>query len=397
MSLRRLLSAHGRFGLAGLALLFVTFACTPQVEAFNESDWIRQVRRLVKRIRPSVVGVHFYEEVVVGEESAETTAVHERESVLGISGMVRNSRGLVMTLVPWGRPRTSQGDPAPIEVILHDGSTRRAEWVARDPETGLTLIKIIDPPKLIPVRFARKALAEGNLVIAVGNSGEYSLGPVSDTYRPARGGDFDFPRTIEASVAVADGDLGGMLARAADGLLVGMLAYTEKPSTSKERTRSGGNMSFAIPLDLLEKIIPELERNGRVIRGSIGAYCAFKTREEMAKIGLGGVGVWVQRVDPTGTGAKGGLQPGDVIVRVNKRHLRTNADLHWFRELVEYGDIGDELTVEVYRCTAEVRTYKILSVRVAERREILSGTVTDEPSPDDVKRKKPSEDEAEGS
>ena len=256
----------------------------------------KEFERVVEKVEPCVVDVLIQEEYLVG--SAGATAVPVRKNLFQCSGVIRTRQGEVMTLLRNGLPPARNGGEVVIAITLHTGEVFPAKLKATDPVTGLTLVEIIDPPKLQAARLAtgNVGLRAGSLVIAVGSSHgmNHSLqfGIVSSLKRPVRNGTFFFPRAIQTDIAASPGAVGGMLANTA-GEMVGMLAFSygrsqgalplgggrvhgiqdgtvDKRGTAERGFTSAGSI-LAIPADLLERICGELHKRGKVTRGDPGA------------------------------------------------------------------------------------------------------------------------------
>ncbi len=375
--------AWARPSVVIVALCLVACVAPEMLYAAQGSPLDDDLRLLEKRLRPSVVGVRVYFSKAPDPSGAgNATSLAAEETLLEASGMLHGDKGRVMTLVPGGIPRDKERERARVEVTLHGGTRHPGRWLECDLDTGITLLEIVEPPgKLEPARPARRALKEGALVVAIGNAkSSMSVGRVRDLCAPARAVGSSFPRTILAGVALQRGDLGGMLVDS-EGGVVGMLAFA--PADAFGATASaqagGDTAAFAIPMDLLERICSQLASQGRVVRGAIGAQCVVLSKAEMQARGLSGVGALVQAVYPVSRGRNGGLLPNDIIVDVDNRRLHEPADLAWFRERVEYGEIGSEIRLEVYRSTETFHGSKVLQIQIVERGGIEGGPTTREP------------------
>jgi len=87
-------------------------------------------------------------------------------------------------------------------------------------------------------------------------------------------------------------------------------------------------ISFAIPIDEAMRVAEQLRVNGRVIRGRIGVTIAAVTKEVAEAIGLGKpMGALVQGVESGGPAEKAGIEPGDIIVKVDGKAVEKSGDL----------------------------------------------------------------------
>jgi serine protease Do len=114
-------------------------------------------------------------------------------------------------------------------------------------------------------------------------------------------------------------------------------------------SRSGGyqGISFSIPIDEAARVSEQLRAGGRVIRGRIGVVIDRVTREVAESIGLGKpVGALVRTVEPGGPAEKAGVEPGDIITRVDGRGVETSGDLP---RIIGGIKPGSKATLQVFR------------------------------------------------
>jgi serine protease Do len=164
-------------------------------------------------------------------------------------------------------------------------------------------------------------LKVGEWVIAIGSpfglESTVTAGIVSAKSRDTG----DLLPLIQTDVAINPGNSGGPLINMR-GEVVGI--------NSQIYSRSGGYMgiSFAIPIDEATRVSEQLRVGGRVIRGRIGVVIARLTREVAESIGLGKpVGALVQSVEAGGPAEKAGVEPGDVITKVDGRSVESSVEL----------------------------------------------------------------------
>jgi serine protease Do len=180
-----------------------------------------------------------------------------------------------------------------------------------------------------------------------------TAGIVSSLGRGLPDQDSRFVNFIQTDVAVNPGNSGGPLFNL-DGEVVGI--------NSQIYSRSGGYMgiSFAIPIDLASDIQKQLVATGRVARGKIGVAIGQVSSDLADSFGLDRPrGALVNSVEPGGPAAKGGLQPGDIILSANGKLIERSEELPTVIGLIRP---GTDASLEVWRD----RSIKRLSVRVAE-------------------------------
>ncbi len=200
-----------------------------------------------------------------------------------------------------------------IEVQLADGRQGRARVVGTDLETDIAVLKI-DLDRLPAIAFGdAPSLQVGDVVLAIGNPFNVGLtvtaGIVSALGRNQLGLS-TFENFIQTDAAINPGNSGGALVDAA-GNLVGI--------NTAIFSRTGGSLGigFAIPVDTARQVMESLIQDGQVTRGWIGIEPRDLTPEIAESFGLPvKEGVLVTGVLADGPASRGGLKPGDVVVRI---------------------------------------------------------------------------------
>ncbi len=252
---------------------------------------------------------------------------------------------------------------AELKVILADRSSWDARVVGVEPDRDLAVLKIDAPgARLRPIPVGTSAnLQVGQKVYAIGNPFGFdqtlTTGIVSATGRTitARNG-----RTIEGVIqtdaAINPGNSGGPLLDSA-GRLIGVNTMIYSPSGASV------GIGFAVPVDIVNEIVPQLIRHGRVVRPLLGI--------EIVDAGIArqlGVtrGVLVGAVSE-GSGAEqaglegpyrlgdGSIVLGDVIVAIDDREIKDYNDL---RQVLDSKRAGDVVTLTVVR-NGRTRTAKV--------------------------------------
>ena len=244
-----------------------------------------------------------------------------------------------------------------IVVRLTDRREFKAKLVGLDKATDVAVLRI-DAKGLPTVRIGDpKKLRPGEWVFAIGApfgfENSVTAGIVSSLGRGLPDQDSRFVNFIQTDVAVNPGNSGGPLFNL-DGEVVGI--------NSQIYSRSGGYMgiSFAIPIDLASDIKTQLVTDGRVARGKIGVTIGQVSSDLADSFGLDRPrGALVNSVEPGGPAAKGGLQPGDIILSANGKRIERSEELPTVIGLIRP---GTDASIEVWRD----RSVKRLSVRVAE-------------------------------
>jgi S1-C subfamily serine protease len=241
-------------------------------------------------------------------------------------------------------------------VRLADQRSFRAELIGKSPAHDLAVLRISgvwQAPR--PVAIGRSAdLRVGQKVLAIGNpfGFDYSLttGVVSALDRTIyneRSG--EIRGLIQTDAAINPGNSGGPLIDSA-GRLIGI--NTAIFSTSG--TFAG--IGFAVPVDTINRVVPELIARGRYVRPRIGIRGDdVLSRPLLEQLGV--QGVLVLGVIPgspaeaaglleTGIAATGEISPGDVIEQLDGEPLRSMADLI---DALERYQVGDRVRLQVFR------------------------------------------------
>ncbi|MEO8310592.1 MAG: trypsin-like peptidase domain-containing protein [Caldimonas sp.] len=200
-----------------------------------------------------------------------------------------------------------------IEVALGDGRTARAKLIGTDPESDVAVLKV-DLDKLPVLAFGDVDHVQvGDVVLAIGNpfnvGQTVTSGIVSALGRNALGIN-TFENFIQTDAAINPGNSGGALVDVA-GNLIGI--------NTAIFSRTGGSLGigFAIPVSTARQVMESLIREGRVTRGWIGVEPRDLTPEIAKTLDLSvKQGVLITGVVQRGPASEGGLQPGDVVLRI---------------------------------------------------------------------------------
>ena len=266
------------------------------------------------------------------------------------SGFIIGKEGLIVT----NHHVIRQADR--VEVTLNDGRKFDAEIVGADPDTDLALLQI-DAGDTLPVaRFADAAgVRVGDAVIAIGNpfglGGTVTAGIVSAKAREIGAGRYDDFLQIDAPIN--RGNSGGPTFNL-NGEVIGVNTAIHSPT--------GGNVGigFAIPADLTQKIVADLEDDGMVERGWLGVHIQGLDDDLADGLGLDEAkGALVARVSEGSPAAAFGVEQGDVILGFADQSVE---DLRDLTRAVADTAPGSDANLLVWRDGKEV----ILSVEIAQ-------------------------------
>lgn len=237
------------------------------------------------------------------------------------------------------------------------GSDRReyeAEVVGSDPNTDVALIKLKSNRKdwpVIPLGDS-DALEVGDFVVAIGNpfglANTVSMGIISargrrDIAPSGRQGLYNF---LQTDASINPGNSGGPLIN----------LRGEAIGINSAINAAGQGIGFAIPINLVKKLIPELKQNGRVSRSWLGVGIRPVTADLAEGFGLDRPrGALVAQVVPDGPADKAGIEPGDVITKFDGKIIEDASELPLLAGLA---GVGRKVELEVYR-DGKPRSFKL--------------------------------------
>ncbi len=261
------------------------------------------------------------------------------------SGVIVSSEGYIVT------NNHVIDDASEIEVTLNDNSKYAAKVIGTDPSTDIAVLKI-EAKGLAPIALGNSDdLRIGEWVLAVGNpfnlTSTVTAGIVSAKARNInllsdRAGQATVPieSFIQTDAAVNPGNSGGALVNTR-GELVGI------NTAIASQTGSYSGYSFAVPVNLVQKVMRDLIDYGVVQRGYLGVQITNISQELKEKENLPNLkGVFLAKVIDDGSADKAGLKDGDVILKIGSKEVNSVAEL---QEEVGKRRPGDKVTVTVRR------------------------------------------------
>src|SRR5829696_2289886 len=293
--------------------LFSATAPRPVAARGNLSDSERSTIELFERVSPSVVQV-------VGKGGGNELTEGDESKVQGGTGFIWDRAGNVVTNNHVVENTSALG------VRLSTGEAVRAEIVGTAPNYDLAVIRISGAGALPPPIAVGSSsdLKVGQFAFAIGNpfglDQSLTTGIISALKRrlPTSGGR-ELANVIQTDAAINPGNSGGPLLDSA-GRVIGVNMAIFSPSG----TNAG--IGFAIPVDVVNRVVPELVRTGRVPTPGIGILAGDETLAAQ----LGVTGVVVAGVVPGSPADRAGLRGvdqragiiGDVIVGVEDAPVR---------------------------------------------------------------------------
>ncbi|QUD90440.1 Do family serine endopeptidase [Phenylobacterium montanum] len=230
-----------------------------------------------------------------------------------------------------------------IKVRLTDGRELKAHLVGRDAATDIAVVKV-EGHDFTYVSFEDRAKPRvGDWVVAVGNpfglGGTATAGIVSALGRK-NVSDSNYVDYMQIDAPINRGNSGGPTFDV-QGRVVGVNTAIFSPS--------GGSVGigFDIPADVAAQVSKQLISGGKVVRGYIGAAIQDVTPEIADSLGLAQPkGALVAELTPGGPSQRAGLQPGDVVQKINGREVASASDL---TRQVALASAGETLKLDVLR------------------------------------------------
>jgi S1-C subfamily serine protease len=310
---------------------------------------------IYKRDAPGVVFIRA--EVVRQTQSPYYFGPLEQRGEATGTGFVIDDDGTIVTNAHVVENATS------VTVRFADQKTASARVRGSDASTDLAVLEV-DPKglRLKPLELGTSRDVEvGDPTVAIGNPFGLDLtlttGVISAKQRriTAPNG-FQIDDVLQTDAAINPGNSGGPLIDAA-GRVIGV--------NSAIRTSGSGEgnigIGFAIPIDTVKRIVPQLSEKGRVERAFLGVDAV--TVEPSFNLAADR-GAFVTDVQPASPAEKAGLRAGDIITAISGTQIRTSQDVSG---AVEARKPGDEVELTVVRAGEE----RTLKAELARRPEIV--------------------------
>ena len=304
---------------------------------FSFVDLVRHEKAAVVNIRASqqVTGRKslFGENHPFGDLFGDIVPKEFRDQSLG-TGFIIKKDGLLLT----NNHLVEKADK--IIVRLADEREFEARVIGSDPQTDIALLRIKGGGDFPVVRFGdSERLEVGEWVIAIGNpfglEQTVTAGIISAKGRAIGSGPYD--DYLQTDASINPGNSGGPLFNV-KGEVVGINTAIQP---------EGNGIGFAIPIHQVIKILPQLEREGKVTRGWLGVMIQELTRDLAKAFGLrGDNGALISDVFEDSPAARAGIQRGDVIVEFDGKKVTRMRNLP---ALVAETPVGKTVKVKTVR------------------------------------------------
>ncbi len=249
-------------------------------------------------------------------------------------------------------------DAQEITVRFKDSRQFEAEVKGRDPQSDLAVIKIKDAKGLTFAKMGDSAAARpGEFVLAIGAPFDLdytvTVGHISAKGRAfAEFGPYADQDFIQTDASINPGNSGGPLVN----------LYGEVIGINTMIRGIGTGIGFAVPSNIAKQVADHLIKNGKFTRSRIGIEIRdfreeMELREAFPKLEDG---VMVRGIQRGGPASGSDLRPGDVVVAVDGRAVKTSREL---KEQVSYKTPGQTVTLDVVRAESGGKT-KTVKVKV---------------------------------
>jgi len=279
-------------------------------------------------------------------------------------------------------------DAVQIEVVFPSGFRAKGELIGTDLDSDIAVVKVIlSDLNLSPLAMGSSSEVKvGQYVVAIGNpfglSGTMTVGIVSargrllESLRAApSGGFFTAPDLIQTDAAINPGNSGGPLLNMS-GEVIG-INRAIRTSEEGNGMLSNSGIGFAVPIDIVKRVVPFLIRDGKYDYPYLGIISRENlTLIEKEALGFSSeiTGAYVVEVPKNGPASDAGMRGGttetifsdlpaggDLIIAVDEEPIRSFSDLLAY--LVTHKSPGDEMEITVLREGQEIVLMVILEKR----------------------------------
>ncbi|SET01291.1 serine protease, S1-C subfamily, contains C-terminal PDZ domain [Natronincola peptidivorans] len=300
---------------------------------------------VAEKAMPSVVGI--------------TTVTLQRDVFFGTrrasglgTGVIVDERGYILT----NSHVVGDGNVEEVMVLLHDGSSVKAEVLWNERTLDLAVIKV-EGTNLVPAELGNSDdLRVGEVAVAIGNplglNFERTLtqGVISGLNRSIPLGQGEtIEDLIQTDASINPGNSGGPL----------LNAYGEVIGINTAKIQTGEGLGFAIPINTAKPIVDQFIEKGEFTRVLLGvrginveSFEGFTGTRLKAE-----EGVYIVEVEANSVAEAHDIRPGDVIVGVGGNSIETMGQL--IRELYRYRP-GDNTTISILRNERELQIEVVL-------------------------------------
>ena len=302
--------------LCGAALAQEVPFATDQVVPESQAQMQLSFAPVVREAAPAVVNV-YTSRTVRQRVSFFSNRTREREQNSLGSGVIVDPSGVIVT-----NNHVVQGADE-LRVVLNDRREYEAEILLTDEASDLAVLKVNTEEPLPVLPFDMGGDGEvGDLVLAIGNPfgvGQTVTSGIISALARTDVGESDFASFIQTDAAINPGNSGGALVNM-DGELIGV--------NTMIFSRSGGSngIGFAIPVDLVSRVVDTALSEGELIRPWLGARLQPVTSDLAQAFGLDRPrGALINEIYPNAAADDAGLRQGDIVLAVDGHEVNNDS------------------------------------------------------------------------
>lgn len=315
---------------------------TPQIQnqeirtILNEENAVISV---VEKSSPSVVAVGVSQRIV--NPFNPLALPQSRQSTIGTGFVVSAEKGVIVT-----NKHVVSDSETKYTIVTKDGKKLDVTKIYRDPNLDLALVQVSGNDLKALELGESSNLKVGQTVIAIGNalgrlSNTVTTGVVSGLGRSVSAGDpfsgqiETLDDLIQTDAAINPGNSGGPLLNSA-GQVIGVNVAT---------TEGAQNIGFAIPINKVKSIVDEFVATGKISRAFLGIRYLLVTRD-VAIMNKVPQGAYVQEVVDGSPAQKAGIEPGDIITKIDGKEISSENSVS---EIVQSKKVGEQVSLEYWR------------------------------------------------
>lgn len=289
----------------------------------NNSSGSLSVAEIAQKVGPSVVGVSvkgFPKRTLYGQEMPSFEGIG--------SGVIFNEEGYILTNYHVVQDVVQSGGT--VQVIFNNGQEVAAKVVNYDPSFDIAVVKITEDVTVPGVADFGDSdtLTQGETAVAIGNPlgaellGSVSSGIISAIDRSLDEGDVKY---IQTDAAISPGNSGGPLINS-KGQVIGI-------NTVKKVGQGVEGLGFAVPINQIKPLLENLMKP--VLHIGITAIVVDQDLSAKANVP---VGVYIKEVSEFSPAERSGMRPGDVIVEMDGKPVKSMDDINKIKESHKDGD-----------------------------------------------------------
>ncbi len=344
-------------------LLFLILFLTTNAQAFNEqAAMLENEKNSVQVFQATVKSVVFISNIQRARRGFFGQIQNETPTGAG-SGYVWDSKGHIVTNF-----HVVNGGDKFLVSFKGDKTQYEAKFVGGSPNKDIAVLKLKTRPKILSVITTgeSKSLQVGQKAIAIGNpfglDHTMTAGIISALDRKIKGfGGVSIHGMVQTDASVNPGNSGGPLL-SSKGELIGMNTMI----FSQSGTSAG--VGFAVPVDTIKRIVPQLIKYGKIIRPGLGIIPLPDHMKERFGIERG---IVIASMSPTSPAAKAGLEGiqedrygriylGDIILEIDGVKLNSFDDIY---QVLDLHKVGDKVRVKYLR-DSKVKYTKITLIQL---------------------------------